>query len=150
MAVTRKDDTDEDRNPEADGLKGRRTNTRTPPPQPGQTPLSRDMSGPQPVPDGTPFHGALAARHPAVLLDPATMPVVREGSGYVSEAALGKHYVVAEFDATESFAPPGCTTKVSRVLWHKGNQVRRDAYALYQERFGRPDAPQEDAGPAVA
>lgn len=149
MAVTRKDDTDDERNSEADGLKGRRASTRTPPPPPGQTPLSRDMSGPQSVPDGTPFHGTLAAQHPAVLLDPATMPVVREGSGYVSEAALGKHYVVAEFDATETIYPPGCTTPISRVLWHKGNQVRRDAYALFLERYGRSDLPQEP-GPAVA
>jgi hypothetical protein len=139
---------DETTNPEAAGLKGKRASTRTPPPGPGRTPLSQDMAGPQPVPEGTPFHGTLAARHPAVLLDPAAMPVVREGVGFVSEAPLSKHYVTAGFSATESILPPGCTTPISRVLWHKGNQVRRDAYELYLEKYGHPDVT-ETAEPAA-
>jgi len=143
--ANRNDDETTD-NPEAAGLKGKRTSTRTPAPAAGQTALSRDMADPQPVPDSTPFYGTLAARHPAVLLDPATMPVVREGTGFVSEALLGKHYVTAEFGATETILPPGCTTPISRVLWHKGNQVRRDAYELYLEKHGHPDRPKGDQG----
>ena len=148
--ATRNDD-ETTGNPEAAGLKGKRAPARPPAPAPGQTPLSRDMTDPQPAPEGVPFHGTLAARHPRMLLDPAAMPVVREGSGYVSEARLGRHYVTAEFDATETIYPPRCTTPISRVLWHKGNQVRRDAYELYLETHGRPDGvkPVED-GPAVA
>lgn len=151
MATKRSDDDtpDEGRNPEAAGLKGLRTSGRAAPPAAGGTPLSRDMAGPQPVTPAAPFHGALAARHPGVLLDPAAMPVVREGSGYISEARLGRHYVIAEFDATETIYPPGCTTPISRVLWHKGNQVRRDAYELFLEKSGRATAAQ-DAGPAAS
>jgi len=137
-------------NPETTGLKGRRASGRPPAPAAGTTPLSRDMDGVQPTPADRPFHGALAARHPGVLLDPAAMPVVREGSGYVSEARLGRHYVVAEFDATETFTPPGCVTPITRVLWHAGNQVRKDAYALYVERYGRPGAKPESESDGAA
>lgn len=133
-------------NPEVAGLKGKR------PPragaQPGGTPLSAAMVHPptgDPVPDGTVYQ-TLAAVHPRVLFDPAGMPLVVEEGGHVSEAILSDHYVISEFDAGETMIPPGCRTGITRTLWHKGNRVRKDAYAAYLSKYGNPnDAAQEPA-----
>lgn len=123
-------------NPETSALKGRRSTTRTPQPATATAPdtaLSADMIAPAPAP-AAPLMAAIEAANPLLLLDPANMPVVRQATGYVSEATLGEHYVLAEQDASEQITPPGCTTPIVRVLWHKGNHVRKDAYALWQRR----------------
>lgn len=130
-----------DTNPEAAGLKGRRA-PRTGP-TPGGTALSEPMVNPptgDPVPDGSVYQ-TLAAAHPRVLFDPAGMPVVLEEGGHVSEATLGEHYVISEFDAAETMIPAGCTTGISRTLWQKGHRVRRDAYAAYITKYGDPGVP---------
>lgn len=127
-------------NPEAAGLKGRRPARNTNTPRPGATALSEPMANPptgDPAPDGTVYE-SLVMRHPRVLFDPSTMPVVLESSGFISEATRDQHYVISEFDAGESIVPTGCITPISRTLWRKGNHVRRDAYETYVEKYGNP------------
>lgn len=135
--------TDNQANPEAAGLKGRRATKPTV--TPGGTALSQSMVSPpkgDPVPDGS-VYATLAAKHPRVLFDPSGMPIVLEQGGHVSEATIGEHYVISEFDAGETMIPAGCTTAITRTLWQKGHRVRRDAYAAYIAKYGKPDAPIE-------
>lgn len=129
-------------NPEAAGLKGRRPARSNNTPRPGSTALSEPMANPptgDPAPNGTVYE-SMVMRHPRVLFDPATMPLVLESSGFISEATRNQHYVVSPFDAGESIVPQNCKTAISRTLWRKGNHVRRDAFEAYVEKYGDPTA----------
>jgi hypothetical protein len=113
------------------GLKGRRK-SRAHPRRPAMPTL--DTVELPPLPDA---HETMAdaLRRPAGL--PALHPlertrlVVVETGGHVPAANLTGNYVVAEFDGTEQHTPWGCRTPISRVLWNKGQHVRRDVYATY-------------------
>lgn len=112
-------------------LKGRRKAAR--PRTRQQTAPTTDVELP-PLPDA---HESMTAalRRPAGL--PALHPlergrlVVVETGGHVPAANLVGDYVVAEFDASEQHTPRGCRTPISRVLWSRGQHVRRDVYNTY-------------------
>lgn len=57
-------------------------------------------------------------------------PLVLETSPYAVGGVTVESptYVVADCDASEQMVPPGCKTPVARILWRKGNRVRRDLY----------------------
>lgn len=120
---------DSDINPEAAALRGKRTRRPTQAePQPGGTTLSAHLL----VPATPPATVAEAmGRRSFLLFDPAELPPVVEIGGHVPSAELDDRYIVSEFDASETIVPAGCTTGVSRLLWQRGQHVRRDIYAQY-------------------
>lgn len=56
-------------------------------------------------------------------------------------AVESARYVIAECEANEHTIPPNCKTPVVRLLWRKGDRVRRDLYeAVMAEHARRVDA----------
>lgn len=125
--------TEADTNPEAAGLRGKRAPKRTGPPAPvpGTTVLTQDP--PLTAEPVTVFETMNDRKF--VLFDPRERAAVIEVGGHVPEAELDSVYVRSEFDASETVIPTGCTTGVSRVLWQKGQHVRRDIYEDYVKRY---------------
>lgn len=125
--------TDTESNPEAAGLRGKRSTKRTEPPAPvpGTTALTQDP--PRTAKPVSVFETMNDRKF--VLFDPREKAPVIEVGGHVPEADLGEVYVRSEFDASETLIPTGCTTGVSRVLWQKGQHVRRDVYEDYINRY---------------
>lgn len=125
--------TEADTNPEAAGLRGKRPSKRTGPPAPvpGTTALTREpLLTAEPVSVFETMNDRMF-----VLFDPREKAPVVEVGGHVPEAELGDVYVRSEFDANETVTPTGCTTGVSRVLWQKGQHVRRDIYEDFIQRY---------------
>lgn len=122
---------DVDTNPEAASLRGKRPAKRaTPPaPAPGGTPLSR-VTDPEP----SSVYEYMTART-FTLFDPREKAPIIEIGGHVPEADLEDMYARSEFDAYETLLPAGCTTGVSRMLWQRGQHVRRDVYERYIEKY---------------
>lgn len=114
------------------GLKGRRKRAATQRKTPS-TPAPPDENAPVPLPDAHP-NMTSALRRPAGLpvFDPRLVKTlaVAETGGHVPASRMSD-YVVAAFDATEQVRPPRCLTPVTRVLWSKGQHVRRDVYQTF-------------------
>jgi hypothetical protein len=70
------------------------------------------------------------------LFDPAEMPIVVEGGGFLPPADFDEFYVVAAVDGNRTVTPDGCTTAVSVRMWWAGQHVRRDVYAAYLKELG--------------
>lgn len=96
-----------------------RRKQRTPPPHEDPITLTAaELARPISGGDGLPASLAAATITPAIVSGP-----------FAADNLAG--YVIAEQDAIESVVPRGCTTEVSRVLWHKGDRVRRDVHEAY-------------------
>lgn len=117
----------------ADELKARRK--RKPPQQRQSTPLSETarQEAAEVQANPSPWRRRLPT-----LFDPREMPVVLEANGAVPPSTL-EHYVVAEFDASESVVPQGCVTPVVRSLWARGAHVRSDVYEAHVRARGASD-----------
>lgn len=113
-------------------LKGRRKRAAAQRTATPATPAPNE-DAPIPLP---PTHDSMTAalRRPAGLpaFDPRliTTLAVAETGGHVPASRMDA-YVVAAFDATEQVRPPRCRTPVTRVLWSKGQHVRRDVYQAF-------------------
>jgi len=72
------------------------------------------------------------------LGEPLVLPTAP--SRYQGVLPHNPRYVIAECDAEETMIPPGCRTATARVLWTRGQLVRRDLYeAVLAAHAAKPD-----------
>lgn len=120
-------------NTEATALKNRRAATTKAAAEKNADPTGNVTGSTQPVMVGKDE----PARNFFMLGDPDEPRAVIEASGGMYGQIVGDDYVIAPEDATETFAPPGCTTTVTRQRWARGQHVPREVFVRH---YGKEQA----------